>query len=141
VLSNTRTHGFRACVFAGPVFTDDDPPLGTSGAPIPLNFWKVVTMLAMGEDEVLRLHATAYVLSQGPLIADLLARRDRAEAVEGFVFGAFRTYQVQISDLAAMTGYDFGPLVAADPLARAVGRMETQPSPVKPLGSFGDIVL
>jgi endonuclease G len=141
VLSNTRTHGFRACVFAGPVFTDDDPPLGTSGAPIPLNFWKVVTMLAMGEDEVLRLHATAYVLSQGPLIADLLARRDRAEAVEGFVFGAFRTYQVQISDLAAMTGYDFGPLVAADPLARAVGRIETQPSPVKPLGSFGDIVL
>lgn len=141
VLSNTRTHGFRACVFAGPVFTDDDPPLGTSGAPIPLNFWKVVTMLAQGEDEVLRLHATAYVLSQGPLIADLLARRGRTEAVEGFVFGAFRTYQVQISDLAAMTGYDFGPLVAADPLARAVERMETQPSPVKPLGSFGDIVL
>lgn len=141
VLTNTRTHGFRACVFAGPIFTDDDPPLGDSGAPIPLNFWKVVTMLAEGEDEVLRLHATAYVLSQGPLIADLLAAKGRTEAVEGFVFGAFRTYQVRLADLAQMTGYDFGPLLAADPMARAVERIEGPVSPVKPLNGFGDIIL
>ncbi len=141
VLTNTRTHGFRACVFAGPVFTEDDPPLGTSGALIPLNFWKVVAMLAMGEDEVLRLHATAYVLSQGPLIADLLAQRGRPEAVEGFVFGAYRTYQVRISDLAQMTGYDFGPLVAADPMAHALAPIEATTSPVKPIGSFADVVL
>ena len=141
ILTNTRTQGFRACVFAGPVFTDDDPPLGGSGAPIPLNFWKVVTMLAMGEDEVVRLHATAYVLSQGPLIADLLAAKGRTEAVEGFVFGAYRTYQVRIADLAQMTGYDFGPLLDADPMARAVERSEGASSPVKPLNGFADVVL
>ena len=35
-----------------------------------------------------------------------------------FVFGKFKTYQVRVSRMAALTGLDFGTLVAADPLAR-----------------------
>jgi endonuclease G len=119
ILTNARTFGFRACVFTGPVFTDADPQLGQTGAPLPMHFWKVVAMLAEAEDEVIRLHATAYLLSQGQLIQVMLAARGETEALEGFAFGAFKTFQVRIADLAEMTGYDFGPLVQADPLARA----------------------
>lgn len=118
ILTSARTFGFRACVFTGPVFTDDDPPLGTTGAPIPTQFWKVVTMLAEDELATIRLHATAYLLSQGQLIQDLLRRRGAVEAVEGFAFGAFKTFQLRIRDLEQITGYDFGPLRDADPMDR-----------------------
>lgn len=122
ILTNAVTHGFRANVFSGPVFSDDDPEFGATGAPLPLSFWKVVSMLAKDgdgdEDGARHLHATAYVLSQGPLIQRLLAGRGVTEAAEGFVFGAYRTFQVRVRDLAAMTGYDFGPLAGADPMDR-----------------------
>jgi len=36
----------------------------------------------------------------------------------GALLGAYRTFPITIADLAAATGYDFGPLAAADPLAR-----------------------
>uniref|UniRef100_A0AAN0MB50 DNA/RNA non-specific endonuclease n=1 Tax=Yoonia rhodophyticola TaxID=3137370 RepID=A0AAN0MB50_9RHOB len=116
-MENTRTFGFRANVFTGPIFTDDDPPLGDSGATIPLNYFKVVTMLAEDEWDTPRLHATAYVLSQGQLIQQMLLEEGLAAAVEGFTFGEYRTFQVRISDLEGMTGYDFGNLRDADPLA------------------------
>ena len=141
ILSSTATHGFRANVMAGPVFTPDDPPLGETGATIPLAFWKVVTMLAQDEDEVLRLHVTAYVLSQGPLIQAMLARQGRSEVIEGFTFGAFRTFQVRLADLAATLGYDFGTLSGLDPLARRVERSESAALPLRSIDSLDDIVL
>lgn len=141
ILSSTATYGFRANVMAGPVFTLDDPPLGDTGATIPLAFWKVVTMLAQDEDEVLRLHVTAYVLSQGPLIQAMMARQGRSEVIEGFAFGAFRTFQVRLADLAATLGYDFGTLPGLDPLARRVERSESAALPLRPIDSLGDIVL
>lgn len=118
ILTNALTYRFRANVFSGPVFSDDDPEFGTSGAPLPLNFWKVVSMLAEDSAGARRLHATAYVLSQGQLIQQMLAGRDLTEAAEGFAFGAWKTFQVRVRDLAEMTRYDFGPLAAADPLDR-----------------------
>src|SRR5690606_16689258 len=33
ILTNAVTHGFCANVFSGPVYADDDPQFGTSGAP------------------------------------------------------------------------------------------------------------
>ena len=119
ILTSARTFGFRANVFTGPVYSDDDPELGTTGAPLPLSFWKVVTMLAEQEMETIRLHATAYLLSQGHLIQKLLAERDVTEAAEGFSFGEYKTFQVRIRDLEAMTGYSFGALKDADPMERA----------------------
>jgi endonuclease G len=141
VLSSTATHGFRANVMVGPIFTPDDPPLGDTGTTIPLSFWKVVTMLAQDEDEVLRLHVTAYVLSQGPLIQAMLDRQGRSEGVEGFAFGAFRTFQVRLADLAVTLGYDFGTLPEFDPLARRVERSESAALPLRPIDRLGEIVL
>ncbi|MEX0364561.1 MAG: DNA/RNA non-specific endonuclease [Ruegeria sp.] len=123
IMDNVRTHGFRANVFTGPIFTGHEPPLGDTGAPVPLEYFKLVTMLAEApeEDGILRLHATAYVLSQGQLIHGMLSDRGHVEAVEGFAFGEYKTFQVRISDLEAATGHDFGQLRDFDPLARADG--------------------
>lgn len=120
ILHSARTLGFRCTVLAGPVRSDDDPQLGDTGVPLPMEFWKIVAMPAEvpDEDGIVRLHATAYVLSQGRMIRDLLAERGRTEAVEGFAFGAWRTFQVRVRDVEARTGIDFGPLRAADPLER-----------------------
>lgn len=142
LLGNARTHGFRATVFTGPVYTPDAPPLGTSGAPLPLHFWKVVAMLAEGADEVIRLHATAYLLSQGELIQAMLQQGGGQEATEGFAFGTYKTFQIRITDLEAMTGYDFGPLRTADPLAHlAQTEAAIAPRPVIELQSLSQIVI
>ncbi|PCK77675.1 DNA/RNA non-specific endonuclease [Rhizobium sophoriradicis] len=115
ILDSSRTHGFRACVFSAPVYRDDDPKLD-AGVKVPLEFWKVVvTLNETGQS----LHATAYLLSQGQLIRDLLEKRNRTEAIEGFVLGAYRTFQISISDLAEATGFDFNGLEAYDPLRKA----------------------
>ena len=47
---------------------------------------------------------------------DLLERRSRNEAVEGFTLGEYRTFQIAVRDLAEATGYDLSTYAAADPL-------------------------
>lgn len=120
IMNSARTHRFRASVFTGPVLGDDDPQLGETGAPVPGAFFKMVVMAATLPDdpEVQRLHATAYVLSQGQLIANILSDRGRVETVEGFVFGAFKTFQIPVRALEQQTGHDFGPLRDFDPMER-----------------------
>ena len=113
ILESARTHGFKACVFTGPVNRDDDREI-KPGVLVPREFWKLVVMV---NAERKSLHATAYLLSQGDLIRDLLEKRDRSEANEGFVLGPYRTFQIAVSDLADATGYDLSAYVDADPLA------------------------
>jgi endonuclease G len=144
ILDSARTHGFKACVFTGPVMRDpggDEEEIEVDGAIAPLEFWKLVATL---DKDGKALHATAYVLSQGQLIRTLLEKRSQREALEGMVLGAYRTFQVAIADLAEATGYDFSAYLAADPLAQAepgqeaIGRGE----PVYlPIGEFADLVL
>ena len=112
LLDNARLKGFRLTVFTGPVFRPDDPEV-KPGLAAPLEFWKVAVMIDAETD---RLHATAYLLSQGELIRDLLERRSRNEAVEGFTLGEYRTFQIAVRDLAEATGYDLSTYAAADPL-------------------------
>lgn len=121
IMENVRTFGFRASVFTGPIFSEDDPPLGESGARIPLSYFKVVCMMAQDDGGRLDLHATAYVLSQSDLVGQMLR-----ETGAPFAFGAFGTFQLHVADLEAMTGYDFGLLRAADPLAKE-GLIRVQP--------------
>ncbi len=116
ILNSSKTHGFRANVFTGPIYTPDDEEMGDTGAPLPMHFWKVVTMLAATDDGQTRLHATAYLLSQGQLIQQMLQEDGLTESTEGFVFGDFKTFQVRIRDLETLTRYDFGPLRDFDPL-------------------------
>jgi endonuclease G, mitochondrial len=141
ILNSARTHGFKACVFTGPVFTDDDPRLEEENVRVPLEFWKVVVM---EDSDRNKLHATAYLLSQGQMIRKLLEDRNRSEAVEGFILGAYRTFQIAIKDLETATGYDFGALKDADPLARTQGAQEAAAEgipAVLPLESAADLVL
>src|SRR5215470_9479358 len=129
------------CVFTAPVFSDEDPVLEEENVRVPLEFWKVVVMIDRDQK---KLHATAYLLSQGQLIRKLLEKRDRTEAVEGFVLGAYRTFQIALADLEEATSYDFGDLKDADPLARAPGSQEAATANVPrivPLKTVGDLVL
>jgi endonuclease G len=120
LLGSSRVAGFRLCVFTGPVLRDDDPPVDAIIAAeqiqphqrIPREFWKIAVM-ATGRDT---LTATAYLLSQGELIRDLLEQRGLTEAVEGLSLGAYRTFQIAIEDLADATGYDMSAYVPFDPL-------------------------
>ncbi|MEO1221500.1 MAG: DNA/RNA non-specific endonuclease, partial [Pseudomonadota bacterium] len=123
IIESARTHDFRATVFTGPIINDST--VYEDGVTIPLEFWKVVVMMTIDDDDAsadptLRLHATAYLLSQGQLIHSMLSNRNRNESVEGFKFGEYRTFQISIADLEAATEYDFGELRDADPLRAAV---------------------
>jgi len=144
ILDSARTHGFRACIFTGPVLRDpggDEEEIVIDGATAPLEFWKMVATL---DEDGKALHATAYLLSQGQLLRNLLEKRSRREALEGVVLGAYRTFQVAIADLAEATGYDFDAYLAADPLGQASAGQEAmrRGEPVYlTIGELGDIVL
>jgi endonuclease G len=100
ILNNTQTHGLRVSVFTGPVFGADDPLV--KDVRVPLEFWKIVAMVRTdGAPSV-----TAYLHTQ----RNLLGERD-------FVFGAYKSYQVRVSEIVAATGLAFGALAAHDPLA------------------------
>lgn len=122
ILDSSRTEGFRACVFTGPILTDDDPDLGlpelATDVRVPREFWKVVVMPKAGGGG---LHATAYILSQGDLIRTLLENRPTAlganEAqAEGFELGAYRTFQVALKHIESATGLVWTGLAGADPM-------------------------
>lgn len=144
ILDSARTHGFEACVFSGPILRpsdSDEEEIELDGAIAPLEFWKVVATLDEGGKA---LHATAYILSQGQLIRQLLEKRSRREAFEGIVLGEYRTFQVAVSDLADATGYNFGPYVEADPLRKSVFGEEAikKGEPVfLPIFDVADVVL
>ncbi|GEM_PF-597280 len=142
ILDSVRTHGLRACVFTGPVLRDDKEDETTiDGAIVPAEFWKVVATLDEADQ---RLHATAYLLSQGQLIRKLNEERGRRESLEGFTLGGYRTFQLSIADLEAATGYDFAAYRDADPLNRHEAAKEARASgePVfMPLDSLADIRL
>ncbi|MCA0919033.1 DNA/RNA non-specific endonuclease [Pseudooceanicola nanhaiensis] len=138
ILESTRTFGFRACVLSGPVLSEIDEEIPELGAALPMAFWKVVAMLAEDRDEVIRLHCTAYLLSQEKLLRGYLQDRGRSEAVEGFAFAGYRTFQLRLRDLAQITGLDFGPLVAADALEKTE---EAPDRPLIPLAGLESILL
>lgn len=126
ILESARTSGFKACVFTGPVNRPDDAEI-KEGVLVPREFWKLVAMV---DAEGQRLHATAYLLSQGELIRDVLEKRDRTEANEGFVLAAYRTFQIAVRDLADATGYDLSAYIGADPLAQAAPDAEATDVPL-----------
>ncbi|MCX9000008.1 DNA/RNA non-specific endonuclease [Rhizobiaceae bacterium BDR2-2] len=117
ILENARTHGFRACVFTGPILSDDLEAYGNTGLLLPREYWKVVVMPTQADDGSLVPHVTAYVLSQGEFIQKIMEARGASEAAEGFVFGAYRTFQVTVGSLEKETGLSFGDLRKFDALA------------------------
>ncbi|WP_165986185.1 DNA/RNA non-specific endonuclease [Streptomyces sp. YIM 98790] len=109
LLQHAAAHERRLAVSTGPVLRESDPLY--RGVRIPLSFWKVAAFLDRGE-----LGATGYLLDQTP---DL--RRAAPAPGEPPPLGPFRTFQVPVRDVAALTGLDFGPLPVADRLPVAPG--------------------
>ncbi|MBP6787802.1 MAG: DNA/RNA non-specific endonuclease [Candidatus Promineofilum sp.] len=101
ILSNADNHDLKVSVFTGPVFRADD--MTYRGAyRLPAEFWKVVVMTKPDRS----LSATAYLQTQKNLLEDL-----------EFAYGPYRTYQVAVTRIEAITGLDFGRLRDFDPLA------------------------
>ncbi|WFE56376.1 DNA/RNA non-specific endonuclease [Micromonospora sp. WMMD712] len=109
LLENADNLDLRVSVFTGPVLADDDDPY--RGVQLPRQFWKVAAMVRADG----ALSATAYLLSQ----ADLIAGLELVPAA--FSYGAYRTYQVPVNRVEALTRLSFGALRDADPLARLEG--------------------
>jgi len=105
ILDHAGTGRFKASVFTGPVFAEDDDVY--RGVKIPRQYWKVAVMVK-GDGS---LSATGYLLSQEKLIANL-------ESAEAFHYGAYKTFQVPLTQIEALTDISFGVLVDADPLER-----------------------
>ncbi len=112
VLNNADTADLAMSVLTGPVLADDDDAY--RGVQLPRQFWKVVAMVKQSG----ALSVTGYLLSQESLLDDL-------EADEEFSYGAYRTFQVPVRRIAAVTGLGLEPHIAADPLER----VETTPLP------------
>jgi endonuclease G, mitochondrial len=131
---HAAVHDRKLAVFAGPVLDPADPAY--RGIQVPLRFWKVVAFVQDGA-----LAATGYLLDQTPLVGDLEA----ASAGAAPPLGAFRTFQVPVADIAAMTGVDLDQLAGVD-LLRPIGPAEAPPPGTPsgrwvPLRSLDDVVL
>ncbi|WP_369690536.1 DNA/RNA non-specific endonuclease [Microbacterium sp. 3J1] len=124
VLAYAETTDQRLSVFTAPVLGDEDPPY--RGIRIPLRFWKIAAW--HGPDGAA---AAGFVLDQSELV-------DTENGVLAAPpLGTFRTFQVPIDEIAALSGVDVGPLADADVLRRRAAR----DSAWRSLTSPADIVL
>lgn len=105
----------RISVFTAPVLAPDDPPY--RGIRIPRRFFKVAAWATDGE-RMPRLSAAGFVLDQSELV-DV-----RAGVMAVPPLGAFRTFQVPITDIEHLAGIDLGPLTDADVLPQPSVRGE-----------------
>lgn len=121
VLGTARRDRLRVSVCSGPIYDPDDPSY--RGVLLPRQFFKIVAVV----DEADRLVVTGYVLGQDAFLPSVL---------EEAAFGAYRTFQVRVSMIAALTGLDLAPYVAADPLAA-----QEATAPAHVLHTYADIVL
>jgi len=121
ILNSAKVYDLKVTVFTGPVFRDNDRVYLSKFA-IPAEFWKVAIIRKTDRT----LSATAYLQSQRNLISGL----------KEFGYGEYKTYQLRVADIEALTGLDFGKLREHDPLSRSKGF----PQAVT-IGGAGDIVL
>jgi endonuclease G len=86
----------RISVYNGPIFAETDPVF--RGVQIPMEFWKMVVW----RDDKNKLRATAFKLTQVPLVDDI-----NFEAIDVDQNMEFKEFQISIPQLAALTGLDF----------------------------------
>lgn len=119
ILRNADVHDLKVNVFTGPIFNKNDLVYRGKYL-IPSEFWKVVTIIKNDGS----ISSTAYLQTQKQLIEDLK-----------FVFGEYKTYQVQIKKIESLTGLDFGNLRNFDPLSKK------KAIPIKIIDTANDIIL
>ena len=122
ILRNADVYDLKVNVFTGPVFNQNDL-IYRGKYLIPSEFWKVVTIVKNDNDH--SISSTAYLQTQKQLIEDLK-----------FVFGEYKTYQIQITKIESHTGLDFGILRNFDPLSKRKDIV-----PVKIINEEKDIIL
>jgi endonuclease G, mitochondrial len=105
ILKNADNKDIKVSVFTGPVFADDDSVY--RGVKIPKQFWKVAVMVKPNN----KLSATAYIISQKDLIANLES---------DFIFGKYKTFQVPIETIEQLTGLNFGNLKTSQPVLESL---------------------
>jgi endonuclease G len=123
VLNHASQYDARISVFTGPVLDAGDLPY--RGIQIPRKFWKIAAWTMNG-----RLAAAGFLLDQSPLLGpEELARvvRERLLADEPPPLGPYRTFQVPIQNIAALTGMVLTRLAAADRFT--AGTPEGAPGP------------
>jgi endonuclease G len=109
ILKNADVRDFKVSVFTGPVFSNADEAY--RGVKLPRQYWKVVVMVT--DDG--KLSATAYLLSQEKLLQGIGEEAFVPEDLEGFSYGAYRTFQVPVRRIEKLTGLSFGELRNFDP--------------------------
>jgi len=117
ILNNAENLNLKVTVFTGLVFRMDD--IIYRGVQIPAEFWKIAVIVKKDGN----LSATAYLQTQKNLIEDL-----------EFAYGEYKTYQVPISKIEAITGLDFEDLRNYDPLNQlesAIGYVIDAPGDIK----------
>lgn len=112
LLDHATDYRRRLVVFTGAIFGDNDPLY--RGVHIPLQFFKVAAFLYDGG-----LAATGYVVDQTPQLAELPDVPKPGAREEAPPLGPFRTFQVPIRDIGALTGLDLAQLEAADRMPAA----------------------
>lgn len=109
---------FNAQIITGPILEEDDPVYDRfPDIQYPVRFWKVVATL---DPDTNGLFATAFILDQTDVI-------DQFGLDEAAPIGAFKTFQVKISEVERLTGLKFtsgtgagAPLSDVDPLRNGV---------------------
>lgn len=119
LLKNAKKHRLKVNVFTGPIFRDDDM-IYRGEFRIPAEYWKVAVII---KDDG-NLSATAYLQTQKNLLEDL-----------EFSYGAYRTYQVPVRTIEALTQLDFGKLRDFDPIGAIEGAI------VRVIHTYGDIIV
>jgi endonuclease G len=105
ILKNAEKYGLKLSIFVGPVFRSDD--IWYQGKlQIPAEFWMVFVLIKNNGN----LSATGFLQTQKNLAGDL-----------EFAYAGYKTYQVPIALIEALTGLDFLDLRLHDPLAHIQG--------------------
>jgi endonuclease G, mitochondrial len=99
-IENEEGKAGRMCVFAGPLFDDDDPAF--KGIQVALDFFKVVLWYDGGGE----LRTTCYRLSQEKLVGHIEFEVLRFDEV-------FKTYQLPIGAIEKATGLEFHPNITS----------------------------
>jgi endonuclease G len=110
VLRNAVTERQRICVFAGPVFRDDDPAYRFNSQ-LPMRFWKIAVWAADGA-----LHSVAVIADQKPVLEQLtegvpeaLGPRHGQEAFDDAdELARVSQFLTTVADIEELTGLDFG---------------------------------
>lgn len=112
LLDHATDYSRRLVVFTGTIFGSKDPVY--RGVHIPLQFFKVAAFIQDG-----RLATTGYIVDQTPQLAELPDVPKPGALEEAPPLGSFRTFQVPVRDIAALTGLDLAQLEAADRMPAA----------------------